>query len=339
MLRGRLALVVMVVCSAVQGGCERLVSIADLHGDFDHAVAILRVAELAEETEQDGTGSFPEGSPPFRRFRGVRWIGGNATLVQTGDIVDRGPEARDVYALFQELRRQAPESGGKVINLIGNHEVMNLMGQLHYVPPEDTELFGGSTARREAFSSNGWVGRQILEDFRAVALEQGTIFVHAGVLPSHLKKHGSIEELDLAVRSQLRKGMASYEEGSLLQSKGPLWVRNFAMDKEEKMCPVLEETLRLAGASRMVIGHTQVEDGQIRPRCQNRLLMADTIISKTGYPMCWHEFAWEQSHCRAGLSFVEVLNGVASAVQVSADGSRNLNIRPLPLETNSRPEL
>merc|ERR1719277_290686 len=114
---------------------------------------MLRAAELAEEANLgDGGG---EGRLPFARYRGVRWTGGDATLVQTGDMVDRGDYARDLYALFAELRRQAPLSGGRVINLIGNHELMNIINDLRYVSDGDYQVFGGAARRQEEFSLAG----------------------------------------------------------------------------------------------------------------------------------------------------------------------------------------
>ena len=57
-----------------------------------------------------------------------RWIGGTDILVQTGDIVDRGTYALDIYELMRDLRGQASQVGGKVISILGNHEVMNAIG-------------------------------------------------------------------------------------------------------------------------------------------------------------------------------------------------------------------
>lgn len=78
----------------------------DLHGDFAHALRTLRAASLVDQ-------------------RG-RWIGKTATLVQTGDIVDRGTDTIALYRLFDQLRDQAADAGGKVISLLGNHEVSPL---------------------------------------------------------------------------------------------------------------------------------------------------------------------------------------------------------------------
>jgi 3',5'-cyclic AMP phosphodiesterase CpdA len=53
------------------------------------------------------------------------WIGKTTTLVQTGDIVDRGTDTIALYRLFDQLRTQAADAGGEVISLLGNHEVRN----------------------------------------------------------------------------------------------------------------------------------------------------------------------------------------------------------------------
>lgn len=57
-----------------------------------------------------------------------KWVASTDILVQTGDIVDRGAYADDIYRLMQSLRGQAASQGGKVISILGNHEVMNAIG-------------------------------------------------------------------------------------------------------------------------------------------------------------------------------------------------------------------
>merc|ERR1712218_217068 len=91
----------------------------------------------------------------------------------------------------------------------------------------------------------------------------------------------------------------------------------------------------MGGAERMVIGHTQVDEGHVLPRCGGRLLLADTIISKDGYPMCWSGVpmeAQEDDPCDGSRSYVEIIDGVAAAIRVSGEGT-NLAVekRPLPL--------
>ncbi len=96
-------------------GIERIVAIGDLHGDWEGYIKTLRAAALVDE-------------------RG-RWKGGDTHLVQTGDIPDRGPDTRRIIEHMARLAVQAERDGGRVHNLMGNHEAMNVYGDLRYVTP------------------------------------------------------------------------------------------------------------------------------------------------------------------------------------------------------------
>jgi hypothetical protein len=115
-----------------QGSGERVVAIGDVHGDLDALTAILKRTGLIDE--------------------GRRWAGGRALLVTTGDFTDRGPKVREIMDLLIDLEDQAPRAGGRVVVLLGNHEVMNLMGDLRYVAPEIYASFADakSDGRRQA---------------------------------------------------------------------------------------------------------------------------------------------------------------------------------------------
>ena len=82
---------------------------------------------------------------------GRKWTGGSAVLVQTGDLMDRGQDARAVLDLMMALESQAASAGGRVQSLLGNHEVMNLIGETRDVAPELFRQFADeqSDARRE----------------------------------------------------------------------------------------------------------------------------------------------------------------------------------------------
>jgi 3',5'-cyclic AMP phosphodiesterase CpdA len=56
------------------------------------------------------------------------WVGGTDILVQTGDIIDRGTYALDIYQMMRRLRGEADMTGGRVISILGNHEIMNAIG-------------------------------------------------------------------------------------------------------------------------------------------------------------------------------------------------------------------
>jgi Calcineurin-like phosphoesterase len=111
---------------------QRIVAVGDLHGDYDAWIAIARGAGVVDARN--------------------RWAGGTTTLVQTGDITDRGPDSLKIIRHLQQLDKEASGAGGKVVVLLGNHEAMNVTGDLRYVDPGEYRAFAdrNSKARREA---------------------------------------------------------------------------------------------------------------------------------------------------------------------------------------------
>ena len=89
-------------------GIKKIVAIGDLHGDYENFVEILKGVKIVDDS--------------------LHWIGGETHLVQTGDILDRGPDARKILDLIMALEKEADETGGMVHMLIGNHEEMNITG-------------------------------------------------------------------------------------------------------------------------------------------------------------------------------------------------------------------
>src|SRR5687768_17130949 len=98
------AIALLPAAARPQPSPHRIIAIGDLHGDHAAWRAIARAAGLV-----DGKG---------------RWTGANATLVQMGDIVDRGPDSLKIIRDLMNLQREAPRRGGRVVVLLGNHEAM-----------------------------------------------------------------------------------------------------------------------------------------------------------------------------------------------------------------------
>src|SRR5690348_10047751 len=80
---------------------KRIVAVGDLHGDYQAWLDIARNAGLI------GAGG--------------HWSGGKTTLVQLGDILDRQPDSLKIVRSLQELQKEAPRAGGKVVVVLGNH--------------------------------------------------------------------------------------------------------------------------------------------------------------------------------------------------------------------------
>jgi hypothetical protein len=108
---------------------DRVVAMSDPHGAYSSMVQTLVNAGVID-AEQN-------------------WSGGTTHLVITGDLLDRGAESRQIMDLVMHLESQAPENGGMVLLTLGNHEVMNLVGDLRYVAQGEYAAFAGEESEEE----------------------------------------------------------------------------------------------------------------------------------------------------------------------------------------------
>lgn len=116
---------------------RRIVAVGDIHGAFDELTSILQETGLIDEE--------------------LRWSGGDAIFVQTGDFTDRGPNVRRCMDLLMRLQQEAPDAGGEAIVLLANHEVMNLVSAVRDVAPVEYAAFvDDDSARRQDEAFEGW---------------------------------------------------------------------------------------------------------------------------------------------------------------------------------------
>ncbi|PWN43162.1 Metallo-dependent phosphatase [Ceraceosorus guamensis] len=266
---------------------RRVVAVADLHGDLQHAHNVLRMAGIIDAS--------------------ANWIGGDAVLASTGDIVDRGDDTIELYKMFDRLRQQALEHGGEVRNCLGNHEMMNALHDWRYVTPGDVKSFGGPQARRNVMSSSGWIGKAWMSNYtisQTVPLLSPhkvppgvpshyavphASFVHGGIHPEWAAK--GLDHINEVGRSLLFRALdwksprghlppdTSREEMSLYDEMGPLWYRGYAYETEEEVCHLAHAAKESLGVRHLVMGHTPHFDGFV-VRCDAAVLLIDTGISR-----------------------------------------------------------
>jgi hypothetical protein len=180
---------------------HRVVVFPDVHGAYQELLSLLRETAVIDES--------------------LHWQGGGTHLVSLGDLLDRGPDSRKVLDLLMRLEREAREAGGAVHLILGNHEVMNIVGDLRYVSeaeyaafagPEDARLRdeawqlvqaqepeavraafdaafpAGYFAHRLAFSATGQYGAWLLGKPFLITIND-TAFVHGG-LPEMVARLG-----------------------------------------------------------------------------------------------------------------------------------------------------
>jgi len=221
-------------------GVDRVVAISDIHGAYGPMVEALQRAQVIDDE--------------------LGWVARDAHLVIVGDFLDRGPDSRNVMDVLMQLEAEAAAAGGKVHVLAGNHEVMNLVGDLRYVSsaeyaafadeelPEDRERWfaaysqrrasGGESpealraifdqryppgffAHRRAFSSNGKYGKWLLSKPVVVVVNQ-TAFVHGGLSPmvGQIGLDGVNGRLHGEMVEYVRQLEFLYEAGVLLPTDG-----------------------------------------------------------------------------------------------------------------------
>ena len=121
--------------------------IGDIHGDLSVLLKSLRKINIIDAN--------------------LNWTGSDSHIVQLGDILDGGgrgnkmntgnSQAMEEFTIFEFLNNldsQARRLGGRVHYLIGNHELMNLLGDFRYVAPNHLNSTG-TEIRKKLFKPGG----------------------------------------------------------------------------------------------------------------------------------------------------------------------------------------
>jgi len=275
---------------------QRIVAVGDVHGDYTQFVNLLQSAGVID--------------------RKAKWIGGKTHLVQTGDVLDRGPESRKAMDLLMDLESQALKAGGEVHALLGNHEAMNLYGDLRYVSKEEYASYqnGNSEQLRDAYFNlvlddlkKKKTPPADLEAFRKTFdaehplgwVEHMQAFAPQGKYGKWLRQHNaiikvndvaflhggispkyagkSIREINETIRSELND-FSKLQNGMATDEEGPLWFRGLAQGPENGLSETVDQVLNNYGAHHIVIGHTVRV--AVLPRFGGRVITIDVGLSK-----------------------------------------------------------
>jgi len=313
---------------------KRIIAIGDIHGDLDLAIRCLEIGGIIEQVDifDEKTCvllNYKEETPP----RIYKWIAEATIVVQVGDQVDRcrplnnectdpgetvNDEASDVKIMFffHDLHLVAINFPGcAVYSLLGNHELLNVLGNLRYVSYKGLEEFKKDdnpdilSGRKKAFELTSsellFKSKANIANFMACSRVSAIIidnylFVHAGVLEkliSHtaanfnVSKTKSIEKINEIIRKWLlnldtvndKKYIGQVLGGKILS---PFWPRIFGnlpsdLDSTNKLCkahvqPVLND-LEIKG---IVVGHTPQLKFGISSTCSSRVWRIDVASSQ-----------------------------------------------------------
>ena len=284
---------------------QRVVAVGDVHGDYEQFRTILKSAALIDDQG--------------------RWSGGKAHLVQTGDVLDRWSESRLVMDSLMALEKQAAEAGGMVHPLLGNHESMNLYGDLRYSVPGEIASYRSANSgqvaelywlqhikemkeKNPAFEADDAYRKKWDAEHPPGFFEYRMAMAPDGVYGRWLRTHNTVVKINgvlfmhggiapkyrqftiRQINDRVRAELLDFNKlpgGMVMDSDGPLWYRGLATDEESELGEYVDEMLSVYGAKRIVVSHTKTP-GVILPRFRGKVIMIDVGLSRGygGPPAC-----------------------------------------------------
>ncbi len=241
-------------------------AVGDVHGEY---YILLNLLENNKIIDENG-----------------KWIFGNGHLIFLGDLFDRGSKVTETLWFLHELSFEAEEQGGKLIVLLGNHEVMIMKGDNRYVNNK-YNYFNQYTYTKysELYGKNSVLGKW-LRNQGVIQQINDNLFMHAGISPQFNVRNYSFPEINLAIQMYLNSDeelIAGSPEDIILSSYGPLWYRGYAASKS-KMPQVPQEFvdnyLSSKKLSHMVLGHN--EQKTITTSYEGKIISIDIHYNEDG---------------------------------------------------------
>ena len=254
---------------------DRIIVIGDIHGDFE---ALLMAMYKAQCIDLKGN-----------------WTGGKTYVVQMGDFLDRGGRGvsidskdknEEIYIIqfLNEMDMKAKKDGGRVLCLLGNHELMNIIGDLRYTSENTNRGFGGEENRRRLFSPGEKLAKQLACQTYSLIRIGDWVFVHAGLLPKHISELDNQNEFIPYVNNLVKEilngtknkdNLNDYDKELIFSQEGIFWTRILNDD-----CNLVNETVKLLKLDNggIIVGHTV--KNKIHSKCQERLWFSDVGMSK-----------------------------------------------------------
>ena len=309
----------------------KLIGIGDLHGDLQVTIKYLKLAGIIPMSTNHNMTLQSD-------LDKIKWIGGNTIVVQVGDQIDRcrpNNWYRDVCAddstykdegsdlkimnLLDNLGNQAEIEGGKVISILGNHEMMNCVGDFRYVSPKEFEEFGvyckakrtqhkrifpyGYKERKQAFSPGGIIAKRYASNRYSIVQVGDWIFCHGGITPESAGKF-SFDEINLGIRNWLigkrdRKTKEVFEYMYDDDDNGIFWTREFGdlgNWEDERSGKLFKRTMDVVNSTNnrqidklakgLVVGHTPQYTNYkgINSSCDGKMWRVDIGASKAFGP-------------------------------------------------------
>lgn len=284
----------------------------------------------------------------------MEWIGGDTYVVQVGDQIDRcrpipgtkmcsdpcylnDDEDSDIkiLELFTDLHEQAVKVGGSVISLLGNHELLNSMGEMGYVSymnaegmkekykVDGTEFKDGFEARKHAFKPGNLYGRYLGCTRQASVIIGSNLFVHAGIIDKLIEQIGlkgiqEFEDINILVKKWLM-GLVNMDKSMHIISSNDsmFWTRILGslpsnLPESDIDCQQnISQVLKIFKINGMIIGHTPQSflfNKDINHTCGNKIWRVDNGSSSAFDIFDKHYTNSHHKHHNRRFQYLEIIN-------------------------------
>jgi hypothetical protein len=222
---------------------KNLVVLSDIEGNFSALRKLLLATNVIDEN--------------------LNWKFGDGNLVMTGDFFDRGEQVTEVLWLIYSLEEKAKAAGGYVHFVLGNHEIMNLSGDLRYT--QQKYLDDAAFLRQmyvSLYDENSELGRW-LRTKNIVEKIGSFVFVHGGISGDVNRLGISIQDINKLARPFYADSIFKYDDPRseiIFSDLGPFWYRGYYLKKDPGILFQIDSTLSLFSATHIMTGHTIVAD-------------------------------------------------------------------------------
>lgn len=242
----------------------KLIAISDIEGNFNALHSFLINNKIIDKD--------------------YNWIFGKGHLVLNGDFFDRGENVTQVLWFIYSLEKKAEEKNGKVHFINGNHEIMNLYGDVSYslykyieVAKQISKKENWYQASKFLYSEKSELG-EWLRTKNVIEKIGAYIFVHGGLNKKIIDADLSVTAINNIAKKYYGKRYDQesneVKEKLIVQSQSsPYWDRSLATGMLNKTVfflngaslkkttePELDNILEFYGAKKIVIGHSVVDE-------------------------------------------------------------------------------
>ncbi len=204
-----------------------LYAVSDVHGGYDRLATLLLANKLLSSAPTKATDA--------------HWGGAGATLVVTGDLIDKGPSSVEVIDFLMALQADAHAKGGLVIVTLGNHEAEFLVDPTNSKASNtdgiDTELTADGIAPATLASATdprgGWLrilpfGARVGGWFFSHAGDTGgsTVAVLGAKLEAAVKAHADYNDPAIVGATSILESRSWYTSAIVTQNAAALGVKH-----------------------------------------------------------------------------------------------------------------